>query len=85
MGNSFDFKWDKKGMRDLEQQVKKSVQHDIQKFFDRFSQQYSGQSIENVKVALAREWRQRIGGSITDPELTEYATAISNGDTIKVR
>lgn len=74
-----------------ERELNKMVQgamHDIaadyQKMFDRIGRQYKGRPVSEIKPALQREW-SRIGGSITDPELTDYATLISEGTNIKMQ
>lgn len=56
----------------------------IQRLFDSLNRRYAGQPIEVIKPVLKREW-QRNGGTLTDPELTEYATHISNGTKIRIR
>ncbi len=52
--------------------------------FDSLSRRYRDQPLSAIKPVLQREWK-RIGGSITDPELSEYATHISNGTQIKMK
>ncbi len=76
---------------DFERQLNKAVQgalgdvaKDYQRMFDSLSRRYQGRPVSIIKPVLQREWK-RIGGSITDPELTEYATHISNGTHIKMK
>ncbi len=56
---------------------------DVQRLFDQLARQYKGRPVAVIKPALKRAW-ERGGGKITDPELTEYSEAISNGRHIKV-
>jgi len=76
---------------DFERQLNKAVQgalgdvaKDYQRMFDSLSRRYRGRPVSSIKPVLLGEWK-RIGGSITDPELTEYATHISNGTHIKMK
>ena len=55
----------------------------MQRTLDQLARQYKGRPVATVKPALKRAW-ERNGGKITDPELTEWATAISEGTPIKV-
>lgn len=73
--------------RELQRVVQPQVQaiaDQYQQMLDRLGRQYAGQSVETIKPALQAEW-SRIGGSITDPELSTYAQHISDGVPIKVR
>lgn len=56
---------------------------DVQRLFDQLARQYKGRPVAVIRPALKRAW-ERDGGRITDPELTEYSEAISNGRRIKV-
>jgi hypothetical protein len=76
---------------DFERQLNKAVEgalgdvaKDYQRMFDFLSRRYQDRPVSAIKPVLQREWK-RIGGSITDPELTEYATHISNGTHIKMK
>jgi len=62
----------------------RAVANDYQKMFDSFGRQYRGQPVEVIKPALRREW-SKIGESISDPELTDYATLISEGTHIEMK
>ena len=86
MGSGFSF-----DSRDFERQVKKAAERGVrqianeyQRMFDSLGRQYRGKPVEVVKPALRREWA-RIGGSISDPELTDYARLISEGTRIEMR
>ena len=73
--------------RDVDRLIQQAVQQeaeDVQRLFDRLTLQYKGRPVAVIRPALKRAW-ERDGGKITDPELTEYSEAISNGRHIKVR
>jgi hypothetical protein len=58
----------------------------LQPVLDRFHQEYAGKSVEEIKPALARVWSQNTdGGSITEPNLTTWATTISEGNRIVLK
>ena len=63
----------------------KEVRKNTQATFDRLSRSHKGKPVPEVKRALKRAWEREPGAKITDPELTAYATAISEGTRIKVR
>ncbi|MFN8119060.1 MAG: hypothetical protein U0R67_05775 [Micropruina glycogenica] len=73
--------------KELEKAVKpalKDIASDYQKMFDSLLRRYKGRPVSEIKPVLRREW-SRVGGSISDPELTEYATHISEGTRIQMR
>lgn len=60
-----------------------AVQRQLQPALDRVHEQYAGRPVDEIKPVLAQEWAANTeGGSITDPELTQYATVISEGHRI---
>lgn len=84
MGN---FKMSPGWEKELERAIKpaiKNIASDYQKMFDSLSRRYKGRPVSEIKPALRREW-SRIGGSISEPELTDYATRISEGTRIQMR
>jgi hypothetical protein len=68
----------------FDDQINRLVRRKFQKVFDTVFGQHAGQSVEDVKAALVREFADA-GATITDPKLTQYATAMSKGTQIKVR
>ena len=73
--------------KELERAVRpalKDIASDYQKMFDSLLRRYKGRPVSEIKPVLRREWA-RVGGSISDPELTEYATHISEGTRIQMR
>lgn len=73
--------------RDLNRMVQDSVKgiaDEYQQMFDRLGRQYKGRPVPEVKSALRREW-SRLGGTISDAELSDYAQLISEGTRIKMK
>jgi len=73
--------------KELERAVRpalKDIASDYQKMFDSLLRRYKGRPVSEIKPVLRREW-SRVGGSISDPELTEYATHISEGTHLQMR
>jgi hypothetical protein len=55
----------------------------LQAALDGLHQHMAGQPIEQVKAELRSTWRAATGdGDITDPELTRFAQAISDGQRV---
>lgn len=74
--------------RELQRVVQPQVQaiaDQYQQMLDRLGRQYAGQSVETIKPVLQAEWSRVNGGSITDPELSDWAQHISDGRRIAVR
>lgn len=82
---SFKFEFDEKAFkRAVGQQIEdhvKDVSRDMTRDFDRLHAEFSGRPVDEIKPALKKVW-ERDGGSISDPELTEYAQLISDGTRI---
>jgi hypothetical protein len=57
---------------------------ELQRVLDRVSQEYFGRPVDEVKPVQKQRW-DRTGGKLTDPDLTKYATLISEGVRIKLR
>ena len=56
----------------------------LQSVYDRVLRLGQGKSLIEVKDLLAREWRSTFGTNITDPELSERAAKLAEGQQIKV-
>jgi hypothetical protein len=74
---------------DFEKQLRGAVQsgleevaRDMTQELDGLRRRYEGRPVDEIKPAVARFFRDN-GGSVTDPELTEYAQAISDGTRIE--
>ena len=57
---------------------------EMQQTMDRLGRELKGQPLDAAKTRLQREW-QRMGGSITDPELTQYAEVLVAGNRIEFK
>lgn len=84
--SDFSIEWS----RDFEDQLKRlaadavrEIASDFQEMLDRVSSEYSGQPVDTIKSILQQAWEE-LGGTIGDPDLTDYATVISEGGRIQV-
>ncbi|MFP3398050.1 hypothetical protein SB749_17120 [Brevibacterium sp. SIMBA_078] len=87
MGSSVTIDFSRNFDRELKKLLKdeiKALAQKWQKLFDSLTKQYSGKPVAAVKSALKRE-SMKLGGSFSDRELTDYATLISKGTSIKVK
>jgi hypothetical protein len=85
--SGFKFEMSPTWERDLNKMVQGAVQDvasDYQRMLDRLGRQYEGQPVAEIKTVLRREW-SRLGGTLSDPELTDYASLISEGTHIKMQ
>lgn len=80
-GFTFDSKGFEKEVQNAAREGVRDVATQYERMFTSLRRRYAGRPVDEIKPALRREWR-RIGGSITDPDLTEYATLISEGHRI---
>jgi hypothetical protein len=79
-----DFEFNDREIKKMLDGVIADERKDLQKLFDRLGREYEGQPVATVRTVLQREFRKR-GGTVTDPELSEWATAISEGTRIVVK
>lgn len=77
--------------KEFERQVMKAAERGVrglareyEQMFDSLRRRYTGRPVAEIKPVLTRAWA-RIGGSIPDPELTDYASLISEGRRIKMQ
>lgn len=75
----------------FEREIKRAVQGQLkniaaeyQHMFDGLVRTHAGRPVGMIKPILRRNW-QRIGGDITDPELSTYAQHISDGTKIQMK
>jgi hypothetical protein len=78
------FEFNEGGFKRAAEEAVRAHTADLQRRMDTFTRLNKGRSVASIKPALKREW-ERDGGKITDPELTEWATHISEGRPIKFR
>lgn len=84
MGSDFRFKLNERGLKKFIQGAVQDVAAEYQQMLDSVLRRYQGHPVAEIKPVLRREWN-KIGGNISDPELTEYATYISEGTRIQMR
>lgn len=61
----------------------KAMTDRFQPILDTLHAEYAGQPVETIKPVLAQRWAAgNDGASITDPELTNVAQAISDGQRV---
>lgn len=85
---SFKFDFDPKA---FERAIRKDGEAHVQglssemtRDFDRLHAQYANRPVDEIRPALKRAW-EKGGGTIGEPELTEYAQMISEGTKIEFR
>jgi biotin-(acetyl-CoA carboxylase) ligase len=72
--------------RVVEQGMRENVAPEVQRALDDIYQTHKGEPVEQVKSALQQRWASiGQGWNLTDPNLTAYAQAISEGRRIEVR
>lgn len=72
--------------RELEKQVQpalNSLGRQLEQELASLHRTHVGRPLPEVKAAV-KHAVEKIGGRVTDPELTEYATAIQTGQQIKI-
>lgn len=85
-----DFKFDSRAFtKDLDREVRRaasSALDDIARDYEqRLSARYKGQPVDQITPALQLEWSKISNEPLTEPELTEYAQAISDGAAVEFR
>lgn len=75
---------DRRALDRVVQDVMRDVQRDLQRSFDDLGRRHKGRSVPEAKSAL-REVLRRHGGSGSELELTQWATAITEGTRITLR
>jgi len=68
--------------RELERMAVEAVQQSGQPMLDGLLRECQGKPTDVVKHRLASEWERVLDADITDPDLTKYATALSEGTRI---
>lgn len=85
MGPKAEFTMDPNFERNINNLVRDTL-HDVadeqERMLAALSSRFKGQPVAVIKPVLASEWA-RLGGSITEPDLTEYAQLIHDGTVIR--
>jgi hypothetical protein len=79
-----EFKFDESAMKKLINDGVREVASRYQALLDELAISQVGRPLNEVKTALRSGWR-KIGGDLTDPELTQYAEHLKDGERIEVR
>ena len=83
---SFDARAVERAVMELAEPAVRKIADDLQRLVDDLAASHAGRPVDEVKVALRSRWQQSTpDGDITDPELTEWATAISEGRAPRVQ
>lgn len=82
-GIKFNGNFEREINRAIQGQMK-NIAAEYQRMFDGMVRTYAGRPSATIKPILRRNW-QKIGGDITDPELTVYAQHISDGTKIQIK
>lgn len=82
---SFDKRALDRAVKDATKGAIRDLTKNTQTALDRLHRQMSGQPVEKVKPKLAQVWKSQMGEALREPQLTEWATSISNGQRIVLR
>lgn len=77
------FNFNAEGMRRVAEEAVKNMATQQNQDLERLRQQYTGQPIEVIRPALQQLFAG-YGGSITDPELSDWAHLISEGTRLEM-
>jgi len=78
------FKFDQGAIDRTVQDAMRGAKRDLQRSFDDLGRRYRGRPVNEVKAAL-RDVLRREGWNVSEPELTEWATTISEGTRIVLK
>jgi hypothetical protein len=72
--------------KEIGDQAVKAIQARFQPVLDALHAEYAGQPVDTIKPVLAQRWADaNDGASITDPDLTNVAQALSDGKRVVMR
>lgn len=77
--------WNESGLQEMANQVARDHAVRVQEVLDTILRTAPGKSLNEVKKLLSQEVHEKLGGNITDPELTAFAEALAAGQRIDVR
>lgn len=82
-----NFEFNERALQKLAKEgVEKNVLPAVQRALDDVFRSHNGKPVADIKPVLKRRWaRIGQGYKLTDPDLTAYAEAISEGRRIRVR
>lgn len=80
------FEFDDRALKKAVNQGVQKMADDLTKALNGLTARYEGQPLEDIKPEIQRVWAKHSGGgSITDPELTQFAEQIQAGGRVEVR
>jgi hypothetical protein len=83
--SKFKLTIDEKALQKVANDAARTLAANLSRELNALKPQFEGKPLDEVKMAVQRTWaRHSGGGSITDPELTEFAEAIQAGDQVNV-
>lgn len=77
-----DFKFNPGALEQIGRQAVGGFIRQLQPALDSLFDRYQGQPVDVVKPALSAEWRAKAGKPLSEPQLTQWATLISEGKRI---
>ncbi len=81
-----NFKFDDRAIKKAANDAVRKLAADLTKALNALTPRYQGKPLPEIKSEIQRVWsRETNGGSITDPELTQFAEQIRDGGRIEVR
>jgi hypothetical protein len=72
-------------IRAVAQEAVQQRADELQELYGRLLRTEAGKPVEDVKTALAKEWRSTFDAELTDPELSDTAEVLASGTRIEVR
>ncbi|MEH1098205.1 hypothetical protein [Micromonospora sp. CPCC 205561] len=73
------FSFDQNALDKIGREAVENFNRQMQPVLDSVFEEYGGQPVDVVKDALASRWRAAGGEPLGEPEVTEWATEISEG------
>jgi hypothetical protein len=85
MGN-FKFNVDDRAIKKAADDAVRKLAADLTRALNALTPRHQGKPLPEIKAEIKRVWAKHTnGGSITDPELTQFAEQIRDGGRIEVR
>jgi len=80
------FNFDDRALKKAVQQGVQKMATDLTRALNGLTSRYQGKPLEEIKPEIQRVWAKHTGGgSITDPELTQFAQQIHQGGRVTVQ
>ncbi|WP_399559161.1 hypothetical protein OH809_45165 (plasmid) [Streptomyces sp. NBC_00873] len=81
---TFDSNAFKRNLQKVANDAATTVAGKLSVMLNGMSKEFEGRPVEEIKPVLQQRWASTAGGSITDPELTQYAEQIAAGGTFNI-